>query len=311
MKIIKTTLFLLSAICLLSSCRDYQGEVRIPAYLHLDHIKVVDDPSATLSPETGFFTSDIDAIQIEIWFDGVDTTTRLGTYQLPCIIPVLENKNISKMVIYPFVKQSGISSTRIYYPYYKPITLTNIPLTPDSITNLGTQQLIDGNMLWTLNAQYFGTPPMKVITSEFFEPGSYGLIFDTLLRRETNDNNACSGQGYGVVEVPSSATEKMFFITERFEVNDPTKYLYLELDYWSDVRLTVGMESAFNVGGNNVTVPEMTMYDNDGWTKMYINLGGIWGHFNHNPNFRIYFNALNPEKKDAKVRIDNVKLITI
>lgn len=311
MKLIKTSFILLIAIGIFSSCRDYQNDVRIPSYIHLDHIRVVDTPNATLSPDQGFFSSEIDAIQIELWTDGADTTMRLGTYQLPCMIPVLSDNNITKMVIYPFVKQNGIAGTRIYYPYYQPITLTDITIKPDSITNIGTQQIIDGKMLWTLDAQYYGTPPMKVETQEFFEPGSYGLIFDTLMSRMVSDDNACDGQGYGVVEVPADKSELSFYISEQFEVTDPSKYLYLEIDYWSDVRLAVGMESAYNIGGNNVNQYELTMFDNEQWTKMYINLGGIWADFNHNPNFRIFFTALNPDKKDAKVRIDNVKLLTI
>ena len=46
------------------------------------------------------------------------------------------------------------------------------------------------------------------------------------------------------------------------------------------------------------------------WQHLYINLGRTWSYFNHTPNFRISFSALNTDGIEGDIRFDNVRLLT-
>lgn len=298
---------LLALLTLVSGCQRFEGEHTIPAYLHLDRMYVVNN-AESLSPQAGFFTSNIDAVQVELWFEGDDATTQLGTFTLPFTIPVLNDKKIEKIHLYPFVKQNGLAATRIYYPYYEYVVIEDVDITPDSTTNLGTT---DADGLWAMPVHYYGKNRMAVLADEYFEPGSAGSIFDTMMTAVHYDNNACSGAGYGKVHVAADKATVEFKINTNFKVADPTKIIYLEMDVRNDMRLSVQMRSSYTVGAAEEQQDIMTIYEHSEWKKMYINLGGAWADFSHNPNFSLQFTAINAEGKEGDICIDNVKIITI
>lgn len=321
----KKTIILMVGVAATIVCGCKKEETtKVPGYLHLDKVEVVERADAGTPSPTGFLTSDIDAVQLVAYWEGDEEETNLGTFQLPCTLPVLRDKTITRLRVTPVVKQNGIAATRIEYPYYEYIRLTDVPLATDSTTNLGAQ---DAEGKWTLSTTYrpwtvqqivdgqiltVSDTVVKVLAQEYFEAAQVTWIFfDTnrVVDRTVDPDLICTGTGSGIVDVPANKQTLDFEINNDIVCNDPTAYLYLEMNFKTDVRLSVGMRSAYYDGGTQSLQSAMTLYETQEWKKIYINLGRVWSQFNYHSTFRVVFTALNSEGKGGKVYLDNVKLL--
>lgn len=305
---IRTVLAMLTLLTI-SSCNKFSGDVTVPAWLHIDAIDVIPQDENAPSIEDGFYSSLVDAVQLVAYFEGDEAETNLGTFQMPCTLPVLRHGKIKYLNVTPCVKQNGIASTRIEYPYLQRQRIEGLSLTPDSITNIGTRDTATGRYI--LHTFYHPLPRLAILAEDYFEPTSFSTHFDSTLTWVKNDpTNACTGQGYGAVHVDKSQQTVRFYIPEEFSV-DKTKYLYLEMDYRTDVLFEVYLTGFVNASSNASTMPVMKLYANDHWQKIYINLGKAWSQFNYNNPISISFAALNTEGIEGDIRIDNIKIVTI
>ena len=241
----------------------------------------------------------IDAAHVVLWVKGDAEETNLGVFQLPCRIPVLRHGKIDRITIEPVVKQNGIASTRIAYPFYKVLTFENIYLAPDSVTAFDT-----------LTTRYISRQAMKVAWQEFFEPGQNSIRLDTCVDRISNKpDTVLSDHGCGVVRVKKDQKYVNFWADTTFRVSDPTAYIYLEMEYWSDFDFSVGFNNPQVNGGQNEIRSAMTIYKNDRWNKIYINLGRLWAWYNYYPDIRLYFTILNNEGREGNLFLDNMKVV--
>ncbi len=293
-----------------SGCKKFQGDVTIPAYIHLDRMVVVPQAQNAPSPEAGFYNSNIDAVQLICYFEGDKSETNLGTFQLPCTVPILRQGTMKYLRAYPVVKQNGISSTRIYYFFYNYVELNNVTVAPDSVTNLGSYDSTEDR--WTLQTTYKTRGQMSVLSEDYFEPTTFTSHFDSTVVWVSNDPaGACNGQGYGLIHIPDSLTTLNFYITDEFDI--PNSTVYLEMNYQTDVELHVNM-IGFEVSNNGAATSKgiMAIVPNTGkgWQKIYINLTRTWSQFNYNAPFTIYFQAVNPDGIEADIKIDNVKILS-
>lgn len=282
------------------ACNRFEGDQEIPSYLTIDAIEVVNDPSASLSYYKGFFTSEVDAAQVVAYFEGDAAETNLGTFQLPCKIPVLR-KGVAKYVqVMPVVKQNGISGTRIYYPFYTIAKKENVQFAIDSVTSLGTLQV-----------KY--QPLTTVKWKEFFEPQSFSFLLDpdSLVTIVSDLDTVCSDYGCAAIRVPADKKSISFWIDQPFLLESPSLIAYLELDYKSDVPFSVGFNNPMTAGGSNVIQSMEVLYPTDGWQKMYINLGRLWSWYHYYPSIRLYFTVLNEAGKSGNVYLDNMKVVAI
>lgn len=307
-KTAQTILACLVTILLFSACEKFQGDVRVPAYLHLDRIVVGPQTQMAPSPEPGFYTSTIDAAQVICYFQGDAAETNLGVYQLPFTAPILHHGPIQYVKIVPVVKQNGMSSTRIAYPYYQTIQLDNITTAPDSVTNLG--KYIEADSQWVLTAHYFPLSNMNVLIEDYFEPTSFSTNFDTNLTWvHDSASAACTGKGFGMLVVPDTVQVSNFTVLTSLNPR-VGQYLYLEMDYQTDLDLDVNILGfRVNSEGSATTVPVMRLIPNTRWQKIYINLGRAWSNLNYNTPITLFFQAVNLSGTGGTVRIDNVKVI--
>ena len=301
---IKILSYILISAILSTSCDGYEGDQTVPSYLKIDAIDLVDDPEDSWSQESGFFSSNIDAVNIVFYCDGDTAETVLGTFQLPCKVPMLREGNISYMRIQPVVKQNGIASTRIFYSFYQPIRLENIHMTADSVTDLGT-----------LQTMFISKNNMRVLWQEFFEPGPSEVSLDTVVQRLVyQSDTVCNGYGCGVVRVTPETKSLDFWSDTLYYVGDASTVLYLEIDYWSDFDFRIGLKNPAYSEGPDVTYYAETIYSTTPgrkWNKIYVNLGKLWSsrYYNHYPYIRLYFTILNSDKKSGNLFIDNIKLL--
>lgn len=293
----------------LSACKNFDGDITVPAYIHLDHIDIVPQAQNAPSVEPGFYTSSVDAVQLVGYFEGDKEETDFGSFQLPFTTPVLHHGTLKYLHAYPVIKQSGQAAFRVYYTFYQPVTLYGITLSPDSVTNLGT--LNPDSQKWTLNANYHGRDIMTVHCEDYFEPTTFSTNFDTNLTWVKNDpENACTGQGYAMLHVADSESTKTFTCTKELSPNERNTF-YLEIDYKSDLELWVQLLGFEYLGTTAVVKSVMTLYPTNEWHKVYINLGKTWSWFNYNVPLTLFFQASNPQGVGGNVYIDNVKVISM
>lgn len=298
----KKILLAIPILLSLAACDKYDGDTHHPSYLQINAFTVEDTPGDSWSQDDGFFTSDIDAVNVTFYVAGDTAETLLGTFQLPCRIPVLREGVLDYVRIVPVVKQDGIAGKRIAYPFYKTITLDSVIMKRDSVTDLG-------NMV----TRYISRNTMRVAWQEFFEPPAE-ITLDSVVLRCTSPDTVRSGYGCGVIRVPQGTTSVSFGYDTTINIPDPSAIVYLEMDYWSDIDFTVGLNNPISQGGANMLYSHETLYGKpqQGWAKIYINIGSLWSKtYLHYPNIRPYFTILNDDGKAGNLFLDNIKLIVM
>lgn len=307
------------ALCALifSSCKKFEGDTTIPAYLHLDAISVVAQSANAPSIEAGFYTSLIDAVELIYYVEGDTAETVLGVYQLPCTVPVLRQGVLKYLRIVPVIKQNGVAGSRIQYPFYQTLLLNDVVLASADTTFLGTKTantstLSPADSIYSLTTHYYDKGAFDILCEDYFEASSFSHNFDTanVIWEKDDPQNACTGQGYARIHVPADKEYVAFSIPKEFSPKS-SQYLYLEMDYWTDTELDLFMTGFEVVGSTSSSKSVMTLYANQGWQKIYINLGKVWSQFNYNTPIAIFFQAMNTAGIEGDVRLDNVKLIAL
>ncbi len=295
----KTKILILATLVALffAGCKPEQSE---PAYITINAVTLDRGNDDNWNhKESGFFSNLIDAVSVSYWVKGDKAWTTLGAFQLPCTIPVLREGEIDTMQIEPIIKQNGIASTRIYYPYYRSIGLGRQTLVPGQVLNLDT-----------LHTTFKSSNTVKVAWEEYFTPTS-NIRLDSVVRLVTHPDTVLSGNGCGVIRVSPDQTSVDFWTDSLLVLNNPSAYVYLEMDYWTDFELSVGFNNPERVGGANIINAAMTLYRNTHWQKIYINLGKLWRQYNNYPYIRLYFTALNGEKRSGNIYLDNMKVVVM
>ena len=312
----KNSLWILAASVLialtLNSCKKFQGDVTIPAFIHIDRIDVVRQAQNAPSAEEGFYTSLIDAVELVGYFEGDASETSFGVFELPCTVPILRHGKMKYLTANPVVKQDGVSGTHIAYPFYQPIRLEGIPLAPEDTTMLGDYDAATGD--YCLHTHYYTKGArLRVLAECYFEPTSFSTCLDSNVIWVANDPaGACTGHGYGRVHVPDSVKILTFGFVDSTEF-DPagSRILYMELEYKTDLPLYIHM-LGFSTTQNSTITSKSVMCINpkDRWNKIYINLGRTWSQFNYRTPISVYFQVINESGVEGDILIDNIKVLT-
>lgn len=284
-----------AALMLGLSCNKFEGEQTVPAFVSVDAIGVTNDPNNSVSNYSGCFTSNIDAVQITV--RNSEENHRLGVFQLPCRVPVLRQGNYT-ISLQPVIKLNGIAATRSSYPFYRDIDIKDQALVADSCLALGT-------LSTTYETQFF-----RKVWEEYFEPEIPTLSLpDTIVHRVSAADTIRSDRGCGAVYLAPDQSAATFISNEEFTVNNNST-LFLELDYWTNVPLSVGLCSRTSLNSRYDTYYAISLYPNfeKGWNKIYIQLGRLWSQYNYYKSFHVAFQAVNNNGIEGKVYIDNIKL---
>jgi hypothetical protein len=309
---LRTLALAATMLLVFNACKKFQGDVTVPAFIHIGSIDVVRQNQSAPSNEDGFYTSNIDAVELVCYFEGDAAETRLGAFELPCTVPVLRHGKMKYLTINPAVKQNGVSGAHIDYPFYQPIRLEDVPLIAEDTTYLGEYDEAVGD--YRLHTTYYPKGNrLRVLAECYFEPTSFATCFDSNVIWIANDPaGACTGQGYGRVHVPDSVATFTFGFTDSTNF-DPgsARILYMELEYKTDLPLYVHMLGYSTTEGSTITSKSvMCINPKDRWNKLYINLGRTWSQFLYRSPIAIYFQAVNEQGVEGDIYIDNIKVIT-
>lgn len=268
----------LYCLFLLSSCKE--KEETIPAYIRVN--------SFTL--QTDYLTQGSNAHQITdawVYLDG----QLVGVFELPVTVPILASGN-HEITLSPGIKNNGISSSRVVYPFYESY-VAYTTLIPESILTINP----------VINYRAEATIPWK----EDFENAAFSFT-DTVNTDAvmTTTTIAFEGTKSGIVTLEAAKPVYVGVSSNTYVIPQGGAKAYLELNYKCNNVFGVGIYSANSVS------PQPILYINptDEWKKIYIELTPSTSNPNNSNPFRIYIAMLkDPSVSFPELLIDNVKLV--
>ncbi len=239
-------ILLLALLAALSACKDQTEQ--IPAYLTIQPFTVNAEGGAALQKIADGW----------LYVNG----EFLGAYTLPSTVPILAEGE-SEIVVYPGVKENGITATPNLYPFMvKYVGKAN--LTPAQTTEIKpvTSYDPDVKFAWTLERTTFDGGSSVVIKDR---DGDTSRVFKIL-----------PGMGFtgkGLVMEVDTPHIVMEIDTEKADLPTTREYpTWLELHYKCDIEFSLSL-----IGDNNPGLeqffPVYQFNPTDGaWNKIYINL---------------------------------------
>jgi hypothetical protein len=293
---VKTILFLLLFIPWLISCNKFDGDQTIPAYIHIENIKLEENPfifEGTLSNKITDAWVYVDDILI-------------GAFELPATFPVLQNGK-HKISIYPGIKMNGMAGTRVQYEFYKSIIITDSNLVVGNTINLDTlhtqyKDLASDNkeiVFWEENFDDATIKFQKRINSD-----------TTVI--QTNLPNVFEGSHSGIVTIDS---QHNFFEMEtkgdNFVLPKGASPVFLEMNYKTNNSLYIGLlvyQPNQSYPSNQVST--IKLKPTTEWKKIYINFTPDISDYYSAGSFKVFFGAYKDEGiQTAEIYLDNIKLV--
>ena len=292
---------------LLLSCGDKEAE--IPSYIYIDHIDLETE---------SFEGSNLHKIT-DVWVTiGSDF---VGAFELPCKVPILKEGEFD-IQLRAGIKLNGISATRSAYTPYAictPIDLddneiSTITLKKDSVTNFNAKVAYRKDINFKV-VEGFESAGIQVESIELDKIEDTDTIVYSAEMVKTDDATKVREGSYsGVIHLTKE--RYTVFLTTSEEIDIPGtsagKYNYLEVDYKTEVDLTIGLW--FN-DSQQTKMDRAGLRPNTDWNKVYIyvvpeqannNLSSV----NTATKYKPYIRATLPEGMDeAYIYIDNFKLI--
>jgi len=287
-----TVLILLLSGTILPSCQK-ESELGIPSYISIDSIVL------NVTGDQGTASNKI----VDAWvYAGNDLE---GAFELPASFPVLK-AGATTLNIQPGIKLNGIAETRVPYPFYDTITIP-VVLNRENEVVLGRI------------ATHYKPSAVFGWIEDFEDPN---ISLDTTARSniklnragEATLSSAFPGEGNsfsGKISIPADTDYFECITHDSFKFSntlpEEKSYVFLELNYKSNIPLTVGM---FIYGTQITQQPVLVINPSEVWNKIYINFTPTVSFNSDATKFRVYFSARNPEGgTDGEVFIDNIKLL--
>lgn len=283
----------LAGVAVWGGCELINPEEPVPGYIEVEPFELSTNP-ATQGSRSARIT--------EVWVSS--GTDFLGAYRLPALIPVLAAGQ-KRITLQAGIKDNGISALPEIYPFYAPVEI-DVDFQPNQSAVL---RPVTGYL-----------PETRFAFIEDFEGAEH--IFRSL--RTGGPNQAMQrsteapfeGQASGLITLDSAnmvveiATLPMFR-----DLNSVSPFVYLEMDYKSEVAVSVGLVG-FESGGpvSGTPVYEAGFLPREEWNKIYFNFSQLI----FTSRFEAYQVVLLaaipvqngvPARNTARIWIDNVKLV--
>ncbi|MBP6335511.1 MAG: hypothetical protein KA444_08570 [Bacteroidia bacterium] len=277
-------LFLLFSLIFLQSCEIINPEEDIPTYVQIDSIALNTDYITEGSVNSKFTDA-------WIYVNG----SYLGTYELPCTIPVI-GEGQQKISVRAGVLDNGIASTRAAY------------------TKTGT---FDTILDMEANKTHIIKPTVRYLTGtvfaqiEDYDDGSLTLEATsantaTFSITPGSDPNALEGNsGYVELDVNHSLFE--FATSTPYSLPTSTP-VYVEFNYKCNQEFTLGVFVS-SVSGI-LQSPVLNVRPSTEWNKIYVNLSDGGGIFTNAFDYKIYFRSTLPAgSSSGYIYLDNLKVL--
>ena len=260
---------------IISSCQkeDVGG---VPAYIKINSIELENNTSSYITDAWVYINGQLQ-----------------GVYELPSKFPVLEQGR-TNIKVYAGIKNNGISSNRVIYPFYSSDTIN---------------ELLNINSTTEINPTVYIKENIEVHSDDFetnftfnYDAGFKGVVFE-------------DGNNYGSLSLSDSDSIIISEINYKdFPINfenvpqqgSPT---YLELDYKSNTLFLVGMYITYP---NIPTIEKELLFINpkENWNKIYIDLTQSISEAIGAETFSLYIKMQRDTILDEnKLDFDNLRII--
>lgn len=275
----------LSILMMLASCDKFSGDQTIPAYLHIEKINL------TVAEGQGTASQKI----TDAWVY-VDNQL-VGAFQLPATFPVLE-RGSHKVVIHAGIKMNGISSTRVYYPFYQPVEY-EVNFIEDSVVNLSPTVTYYDNtkFVWMENFESGGSSLEKTAKS------------DTSIVLTSDPSELFEGNYSGGINLNDTVLVFEAATMNSYPLPKTGSSVFLEMNYKTNNIFTVGL---IGVGATQVIQqPIVVVNPTTNWNKIYINLTSTVQQMSTSLEYKVFIGAVKEDTiAKPRILIDNFKLLT-
>lgn len=301
MKRTVTVLSVFLIITLFSNCKKTDLTA---SYIYIDEAAFsIDMTNFNDDFSTGYDQGELECIASQKFPDAwvIVNGKDLGTWELPCKIPVLAKENAS-VQIFPGVKMNGVSTSRPRYPFTDANTQT-INLKPSGITTISS-----------IPVKYYSTTQFKVV--ENFERDYNGYF-------TAEDSNGVNFEHIYDFEDPSNRIGRISLedtvmdfnvISSTMRFSNEVQFVFLEMDYRCDV------ENAQIYTGVLVTKPTTVVATDEPlvvvnastkWKKIYINLtqAVLRNHTSEAVSYKVYLSGGRSDSTPLHYDFDNIKVI--
>lgn len=282
----KSTLFFLLGLLLFSlnlvSCRKFEGTQTVPAYIHIESIKV--------DSLTDYYTFGANTSKITDAWVYVDDQL-LGAFELPSTFPVLK-KGPHKVTIYGGIKVDGRSDARDRYPFYQPLVYKNLNLVEDSIVNLSP-----------VLSYYPINDLTNIAWMEDFENANTLLPMSDSAIGATRISGAEAWHSVnsfwsGKVALPPDTMDFTIATADEFDFHKGTNGVYclLEMDYNCSDTFAVGIQYYMDYYLETLPLVKVTPTDKthdkpQRWNKIYINIGPYMNKYANASYFKVFITS--------------------
>lgn len=225
----------------------------------------------------------------------------IGTWELPCKIPILGTDS-TELMIFPGLKMNGSSTSRPRYPFVSPYK-AKLNLTASEVTELTSLPL-----------QYATTTSFEFV--ENFNTDYNGVFH----------NSDSTTVNFDHIADPNNPTNRIGCISlegdiDEFEViskdinfnNVLPNYVFLEMDYMCDVEdAEVYVTMLIDKSTTSVTTEEPLVVARAGskWKKIYINLTqSVLRNQVYAINYRVQISGGRADETPVHFYFDNIKVI--
>ncbi len=268
----------LACLCLsVASCNIINPDEDIPTYLYLHSPTLITDENSE-----GLATEKIS----DAWVFVNDES--FGVYELPAHIPLLADGR-NAISILAGIKNNGSSVDRNQYPFYNSDTMTLNLVATETDTIIPEFEYL------------------KSITFELIEDFETGNEFEKL-ERITDSSIAQYGSNVGAILLGDSIESRSITSLTEFDLPSGGVTVYLELDYKNDNTFFVGIIGHLN-SGEAVEALKVVVTPQENWNKIYVDLTEEVGVLNGGTHQILFFADLDDENTEAKIYLDNIKLI--
>ncbi|MEY3399385.1 MAG: hypothetical protein RL220_1979 [Bacteroidota bacterium] len=280
-------LCVLAVSVLSGSCNLIDPEEAMPSFIYIDEL--------SLEVEPGEGTASHKITEVWIYTNG----QMLGSFDLPAKVPVL-NQGSTDIIMFAGIKNNGISSTRIRYPFYETFDTT-------LVFSQGSEHFIHPRFAYRndISIEQYG-----------FEAGSNPFVQtgtgDVGLNVNNDDNLVFEGGGSGYAILEDGNDQILIKTNETIEFS-PGNTIFMELNYSCNNTFATGLYAVTDeVESKKLAVvinPTTSGTGNPVWNKIYIDLGLIPLQNQNADYFEIYFESVASGDQTVEFLIDNVKIV--
>ena len=286
------TLCLAILVCACSN----SNEDPLPVYLHIDNPAVIINESANLKSTLGIR---------DIWLDYGSNS--LAAFRMPVIIPLLLENGVDSVLLRGGIFESGLSSTRSPYPFWKPQNYFVADIQP-----LDTLHI----------SPVFSYLPRDSVLAYPFEEGfeNASLILEPLrtginsIRIEKSISEPFEGSASGRIRFSDSEYDFEYVATDYIALpQSGNNDIYVELTYKNDISFTLGFYYAL---GQQINITETGIFFNSDleWNTVFVHVNDQLRAIPSGARFKLFFraNSLNQETgrgKTGNIFLDNLRIV--